>query len=581
MTRLVKTLFNSDKKSETSRLTGPEKLTQGAVEVIARRFAATPFTLQQLEQAGLEWGMTGSEAACALASLSICGKAAAWMRSDGRTVFALKRETLNSWHHAFFDKSGMTDGQEHEEWWPISGNGQTQNAGNLKAVRMLVMLLVRMDSRKVKPTLAGQLPKTVSRKLEKELFLPEAVSENAAQSSQRLIDFFMEYGRKTDLIGIQDGYICMSRDKMHDWTGQSIMEAEQELLSEWQMWSWPEEPLLQHAAVVLHGMRISGWFTIGDVVGRLEQRLGIPRLADGLDVLDTLEQFFFSELIGPLVLAGWLIWEKQTDDVERYRWGISNLVHRDTPATDCAHSCPPTQWFVQKDFEIIVLGDPQLDAIWELEGLAECLHADAAFVYRLCRDSLWRSFDAGRTAAECLLLLEKRALSGVPASVSQAVNDWEAEWIRSEQASVVEPSHQEKNVKMARPGNIQRKSPWKEEGAREITGVRALRIPGPDELFPGWRSVPAAWLSSCRSYHPSTRLEMARYALLWKTRVKLRRGTEERLVYPCRIKESADTFLLEGVEGEKNVEIRLNEWDSLQILLPDMGDSWYDMNQST
>lgn len=49
--------------------------------------------------------------------------------------------------------------------------------------------------------------------------------------------------------------------------------------------------------------------------------------------------------------------------------------------------------------------------------------------------------------------------------------------------------------------------------------------PKEEELFPGLRDVPAAWLREPRSYHVSTRRELVERAIAWRTGLKLRQET--------------------------------------------------------
>jgi hypothetical protein len=182
--------------------------------------------------------------------------------------------------------------------------------------------------------------------------------------------------------------------------------------------------------------------------------------------------------------------------------------------------------------------------------------------------------------------LRERALYDVPDNVRQALEDWEREFRgRGVGAnSAKDTGKGEAGIHYPKPDFACEKAersaiirwPTACSGTRGQSGDGLLAVPGPDDLFPGWRQIPPSWLKTCRNYHSSTRKDMVTKALEWKTCLKLRAGDRERLICPSRLKETVGGWCVEGREGMEKVEIASREWEEMQILLPETGNSWYD-----
>lgn len=96
----------------------------------------------------------------------------------------------------------------------------------------------------------------------------------------------------------------------------------------------------------------------------------------------------------------------------------------------------------------------------------------------------------------------------------------------------------------------------------------------PEELFPGLRSIPAAWTGEWRMYHRSTSRQLMEQALDWGTKVRLSLGGEECQFLPAGMTRSPwrVTGLALDASGENPRGLSLGEgdWKEIQILLPQL-----------
>lgn len=96
----------------------------------------------------------------------------------------------------------------------------------------------------------------------------------------------------------------------------------------------------------------------------------------------------------------------------------------------------------------------------------------------------------------------------------------------------------------------------------------------PEELFPGLRSIPAAWTGDWRTYHRSTSRQLMEQALDWGTKVRLSLGGEECLFLPAGMTRSPwrVTGLALDASGENPRGLSLGEgdWQEIQIVLPQL-----------
>ncbi|WP_123039945.1 helicase-associated domain-containing protein [Cohnella candidum] len=260
---------------------------------------------------------------------------------------------------------------------------------------------------------------------------------------------------------------------------------------------------------------------------------------------------------------------------------------------------------VQPDGEIYVPPGVGLAERWALEELAEPVSADRVYVYRLTKSAAERAYENGWPLERVRSFLERGSGMPVPGPVEDALRDWlrnlgkirleEAVLLRTDSAETASWLLEDAEIagklaerlgdrdflvsrdalkgleaRLAKTGFKPSKPPAApaEGTAASETADRneASTEPGwiycgtvlsfyePDrsvvsdsELFPGLEQVPAAWFRKPGAYHATTRQELIRRAIGWRTALQL--GDDEAepdLFVPHSIDTHADSWEVRG-----------------------------------
>lgn len=98
-------------------------------------------------------------------------------------------------------------------------------------------------------------------------------------------------------------------------------------------------------------------------------------------------------------------------------------------------------------------------------------------------------------------------------------------------------------------------------------------VPSWEDVFPKLKEVPAMWLTSLRTYHPSTRKEIIRQAIAWKTALRLGRPEGEALFAPTHLIEGRSEWAVTGRMSGRETTLRPEEWEEMQLILPGINDN--------
>jgi len=93
-----------------------------------------------------------------------------------------------------------------------------------------------------------------------------------------------------------------------------------------------------------------------------------------------------------------------------------------------------------------------------------------------------------------------------------------------------------------------------------------------EELYPEMKDVPSLWLREFRDYHGSTRKEMIRKAIEWKSLLKLRCEGRNRMIIPRTIYEERSGWAFIGMEEHQEVTLRSDDWAEMKLILPGVND---------
>jgi hypothetical protein len=89
-----------------------------------------------------------------------------------------------------------------------------------------------------------------------------------------------------------------------------------------------------------------------------------------------------------------------------------------------------------------------------------------------------------------------------------------------------------------------------------------------EDIYPNMQEIPSLWLKEYRDYHDSTRKDLIRKAIEWKSLLKLRKEGKDCLIAPRAISENNAGWTLIGREATREVCLDVKEWEAMQLILP-------------
>lgn len=100
------------------------------------------------------------------------------------------------------------------------------------------------------------------------------------------------------------------------------------------------------------------------------------------------------------------------------------------------------------------------------------------------------------------------------------------------------------------------------------------KLPEMEELYPELHRIPQGWLKEYRTYHDSTRKEIAQTAVEWKAVLQVRRNGADCLITPKKLVETRGTWCLNGWEKGGQawqaapVQLLAEDWQEMKLILP-------------
>ncbi|WNR46559.1 helicase-associated domain-containing protein [Paenibacillus roseipurpureus] len=97
-------------------------------------------------------------------------------------------------------------------------------------------------------------------------------------------------------------------------------------------------------------------------------------------------------------------------------------------------------------------------------------------------------------------------------------------------------------------------------------------LPRQEDLYPNMAHIPASWIQEFRDYHPSTRKDMIRKAIEWRSLLQVRKEGRDCFIIPRMVREERSGWMLEGWEHYREISLREDEWNEMKIILPGIND---------
>ncbi|MDR6551502.1 helicase-associated domain-containing protein [Paenibacillus qinlingensis] len=282
--------------------------------------------------------------------------------------------------------------------------------------------------------------------------------------------------------------------------------------------------------------------------------------------------------------------------------------------------------YVQPDFEVLLPPDASLYLEWRIAMFSDLVNSDIVRTYRLTKESFQRALDHGLKSAEVIQLLQDNAYYEIPEQVIITLEQWEEQkdklymqevtLLRCQSVEVAEALIRNEKCRMLlgerigdshfiisrehvkdvtkcleamgfHPNQIANMSVEKDDVfpslSQPAAGLCYSRdtiqlyeidpyLPQPEEHYPDIQQIPASWIKELRDYHASTRKDMIRKAIEWKSVLQLRKEGRDCFIIPRMLREDRTGWILEGWEEYQEIAWASEDWNEMKLILPGIND---------
>lgn len=259
-----------------------------------------------------------------------------------------------------------------------------------------------------------------------------------------------------------------------------------------------------------------------------------------------------------------------------FRWSISadevrNAYVFDKGSSTLLSDINISKFYVQPDFDIIVLPNVSNLLRWKLMMFTELHKSDRTSIYRLTKASILQALRKGVGVNEMISFMMEHAETGVPDHISLTIRQWAKETNEGELLNTEFIENICREQYEYETGDYEIRSFYKDDYNRHRLHVED-DLPLRETLFQGIDQIPKMWMKDFRSYHFSTGIQMMEQAILWKTSMKLSLEGKEVDFIPLHI--TYNPFEISGeiynAQQEKYEQIQLSpsDWKEMRLIVP-------------
>ncbi|OCT16992.1 hypothetical protein A8709_23640 [Paenibacillus pectinilyticus] len=427
--------------------------------------------------------------------------------------------------------------------------------------------------------------------------------------------------------------LIIDEDAFQAWLTGSYDRQQAQLYQIWRQALIPAPVWLEHGIALMEQAEAADgqWFELDKLVQVIQACcstvLGGQRGMD--NTVDTaLRPAFISAWVQPLSVFRFLEVGKDEHEHVWLRWLISPRQQNtcETAVSLYAHQTPSL--YVQPDYELLLPPDASLFTEWEVAAFADIQHSDLVRTYRLTKESFQRALDHGLQSAEVIQMLQRNAYYEVPAGLIISLQQWEEQkdklyleevtLLRCQSADIADALlrnekcrpflgerigeanfivsrdvlklltkclesmgfHPNRSITKKLVLNVE-EAPSLTEPTRGLCYSRDTiqlydidpHLPQRDDLYPDMLSIPTSWTKEFRDYHASTRKDIIRKAIEWRSVLQLRKEGRDCFIIPRMLREDRTGWLLEGWEEHRDISWQGDEWNEMKLILPGINDA--------
>jgi hypothetical protein len=523
------------------------------LETIVKRIGSEAFEWVQAEKlcSGV---MPGARARLGFILLVRKGFVITLRKSWGEHLYMIPEDMLTEWQKLLLGSPAASKGNIAA--MPASRQGLAED---------LFALLVYLAKNEVSLTKKGIIHKRHLQKLREKLSVCDADVMHA-ELKYALADHYppalavtLDFAMRLGLISIDGNRYKLCDREVSSWLRKPATVQNGELYALWKQVACRKTALYQHFTFALEQRPEGEWLGLTETMEWIAAR----KIETDASVVEKAWEEWTRTWVRPGTGFGWL--EARGGDSVRWIAKPGGSTKRNDLGN--------LRFYVQPDFEIITPPDFGHDVRWELECIAEIHKADHASVYKLTRESVFFAFGQGRTPNHIVEFLERHAMYGVPDHVRIAIEEWGAQYGKSSFSQSVGGNEQmAKPCDQQRPGLLMSDDPYSSLKLEP-------KLPEIRDLYPDIQEIPAMWWKDYRAYHSSTRKEMVRKAIEWKTALQIRKDGTDTVFLPNRIQETCGTWHLYGCLYEEldqgtvqEVMLAPEQWEEMKLIVPGIND---------
>ncbi|SDM94837.1 Helicase conserved C-terminal domain-containing protein [Paenibacillus sp. yr247] len=480
----------------------------------------------------------------------------------------------------------------------------------------------------------GTLHKKQLSKLTQQLSLPKEILRSAGitYAFRDIYDdqsaLMLEMAIRMDFLTSQGDHYLFNKEVCMTWLQGSYDKQQGQLYRIWRQLLLPAPVWLEHGISLMERAECRQWCEVDAI---LKGIWACCSHRGQFSEESSLQQAFISTWIAPLSVFRFVELGTDQKGVLWFRWLITPIQETfhdkdgDLSIKETHQHLPSL--YVQPDFEILLPPDVSLRTEWDIAAFADLKSTDFVRTYRLTKESIFRAWEQGESSEEITRILKENAYYEVPEHITVTLQHWGEQagklhfeevtllrcrsndiadaLLRNEKCLpflkcriggsdfIVLREHLTVLTKCLENMGFNPKSRRKVENSAVSKSLSSsgnqtgglcysrdtiqlyemdAQLPERDDLYPEMKDIPLSWLQEFRAYHGSTRKEMIRKAIEWKSCLQLRKEGRSRFIIPRILREERSGWILEGLEEYEEISLSSEDWEEMKLILPGIND---------
>ncbi|NOU68282.1 hypothetical protein GC096_30085 [Paenibacillus sp. LMG 31461] len=411
------------------------------------------------------------------------------------------------------------------------------------------------------------------------------------------------------------------------WIQSSYEHQQAQLYRIWRQALIPAPVWLEHGIAFMERATVLQWYSLSELLQAVRSCYSI-----GHKPMDeeTLRQELMTAWIRPLSTFRFVELAENQEGQLWFRWLITPMLRSgelSDSLNELAVRTDPSL-YVQPDFEVLLPPNASLRLEWGVAAFADLQNTDLVRTYRLTKESFQRALDHGLRSSDVIQVLRDHAYYEIPEQVIITLQQWEEQkdklyltdvtllrcqtnevaeaLLRNEKCRnllgermgetnfIISRAHIKHLTKCleamgfhpnqsAIPNFLSDEEPeiplWNEPQLGLCYSKDTIQLyeidpylPRREDLYPDMKQIPMSWIKELRDYHASTRKDMIRKAIEWKSVLQLRKEGRDCFIIPRMLREDRTGWILEGWEEYEEVAWTSEDWKEMKLILPGIND---------